>query len=69
MLPALHRLGIAALGMKTLGGNGEAIKQGVVTAEECLRYVLSLPIAAIVSGIDSIESFVRISLLRSGSCR
>jgi uncharacterized protein len=55
VLPVLHRLGIAALGMKTLGGNGEAIKQGVVTAEECLRYVLSLPIAAIVSGIDSIE--------------
>jgi uncharacterized protein len=55
VLPILHRLGIAALGMKTLGGNGEAIKQGVVTAEECLCYVLSLPIAAIVSGIDSIE--------------
>jgi aryl-alcohol dehydrogenase-like predicted oxidoreductase len=55
VLPALPRLGIAALGMKTLGGNGEVIKQGIVTAEECLRYVLSLPIAAIVSGIDSID--------------
>jgi uncharacterized protein len=55
VLPALHRLGIAALGMKTLGGNGEVIKQGIVTAEECLRYALSLPIAAIVSGIDSVE--------------
>ena len=41
--------------MKTLGGNGEVIKQGIVTAEECLRYALSLPIAAIVSGIDSVE--------------
>jgi uncharacterized protein len=55
VLPALHRLGIAALGMKTLGGNGEVIKQGLVTAEECLRYALSLPVAAVVSGIDSIE--------------
>jgi uncharacterized protein len=55
VLPALHRLDIAPLGMKTLGGNGEAIKQGVATAEECLRYALSLPIAAVVSGIDSIE--------------
>lgn len=55
VLPALHRLGIAALGMKTLGGNGEVIKQGIATAEECLRYALSLPIAAVVSGIDSVD--------------
>ncbi|WP_447986212.1 aldo/keto reductase [Nitrospira sp. Nam74] len=55
VLPALHRLDIAPLGMKTMGGNGEAIKQGIVTAEECLRYALSLPIAAVVSGIDSLE--------------
>ena len=55
VLPVLHRQEIAPLGMKTLGGNGEAIKQGIVTAEECLRYALSLPIAAVVSGIDSLE--------------
>lgn len=55
VLPALHRLEIAPLAMKTLGGNGEAIKQGLVTAEECLRYALSLPIATVVSGIDSLE--------------
>ena len=55
VLPALHRQDIAPLGMKTLGGNGEVIKQGIVTAEECLRYALSLPIAAVVSGIDSLE--------------
>ena len=55
VLPALHRLGIAALGMKTLGGNGEVVRQGLITAEECLRYALSLPVAAIVSGIDSID--------------
>lgn len=55
VLPALHRLDIAPLGMKTLGGNGEVIKQGIVTADECLRYALSLPIAAVVSGIDSLE--------------
>lgn len=53
VLPTLHRLGIAALGMKTLGGNGEVVKRGLVAAEEALRYALSLPIAAVVSGMES----------------
>jgi aryl-alcohol dehydrogenase-like predicted oxidoreductase len=53
VLPVLHQRGIAPLGMKSLSGNAEAIKQGIVTVEEALRYVLSLPIASLVSGIDS----------------
>lgn len=53
VLPVLHQRGIAPLGMKSLSGNGEAVKQGIVTVEEALRYVLSLPIASLVSGIDS----------------
>ncbi|HEX8705448.1 MAG TPA: aldo/keto reductase [Myxococcaceae bacterium] len=53
VLPVLQKRDIAALGMKTLGGDGAAVKAGVFTAEESLRYVLSLPIAAVVSGIDS----------------
>jgi hypothetical protein len=39
--------------MKSLSGNAEAVKQGLVTPEECLRYVLSLPVVSVVSGIDS----------------
>jgi predicted aldo/keto reductase-like oxidoreductase len=39
--------------MKSLSGNAEPIKQGIVTPEEAIRYVLSLPIATLVSGIDS----------------
>lgn len=53
MLPVLNQRGIAPLAMKTLSGNAEPIKQGVVTVGEALRYVLSLPVATIVSGIDS----------------
>ena len=53
VLPVLHQRGIAPLGMKSLSGNAEAVKQGIVTVEEALRYVLSLPIASLVSGIDS----------------
>ncbi|WP_447979489.1 aldo/keto reductase [Candidatus Nitrospira bockiana] len=55
VLPELTRRGIAALGMKTLGGNGEAVKQGIVSVEEALRYALSLPVATVVSGIDSLD--------------
>jgi len=55
VLPVLHQRGIAPLAMKTLSGNGEPIAQGIVTVEEALRYVLSLPVASVVSGIDSRE--------------
>jgi hypothetical protein len=40
--------------MKSLGGNGEPVTQGVVTVEEALRYAMSLPVATTVSGIDSL---------------
>ena len=53
VLPVLTQRGIAPIGMKSLSGNAEPIKQGLVTPEEALRYVLSLPVASLVSGIDS----------------
>jgi aryl-alcohol dehydrogenase-like predicted oxidoreductase len=53
VLPVLRQRGIGAIGMKSLTGSGEPIKQGIVTPEEAIRYVLSLPIATLVSGIDS----------------
>ena len=45
---------MAALGMKSLGGNGQPIIQGVVTVTEALRYAMSLPVATTISGIDSL---------------
>jgi len=54
VLPELNRRGIAAIGMKSLGGNGRAIKEGVLTVAEALTYAMSLPIATLVSGIDSL---------------
>lgn len=53
VLPVVNERGIAPLGMKSLTGNAEPIKQGIVKPEEAIRYVLSLPIASLVSGIDS----------------
>ena len=54
VLPELLKQGIAPLAMKTLGGNGKSVKDGVVTAAEALRYTLSLPVATLISGIDSL---------------
>jgi predicted aldo/keto reductase-like oxidoreductase len=53
VLPELNRRNIAAIGMKSLGGDGAAVRRRVVSAEDALAYVLSLPIATLVSGIDS----------------
>jgi aryl-alcohol dehydrogenase-like predicted oxidoreductase len=55
VLPELNKRGIAPIGMKSLSGSGEPIKKKVLTIEEALRYVMSLPIATLVSGIDSID--------------
>jgi len=55
VLPELLKQGIAPLAMKTLGGNGKSVKDGVITAQEALRYSLSLPITTLISGIDSLE--------------
>jgi aryl-alcohol dehydrogenase-like predicted oxidoreductase len=53
VLPVLDAQGIAAIGMKSLGGDGRFVSAGVVTAEEALAYAMSLPVATVVSGIDS----------------
>jgi len=53
VLPELNRRGIAPIGMKSLGGDGRAVKAKAVTADEALRYAMSLPVATTVSGIES----------------
>ena len=53
VLPVLQAQGIAAIGMKSLGGDARPVTAGVVTAQEALAYAMSLPVATVVSGIDS----------------
>lgn len=53
VLPELERQGIAAIGMKSMGGSGAMVKAGVLTAEEALRYAMSLPVATTISGFLS----------------
>ena len=55
VLPEVNRRGMAALGMKSLGGSGEMVRHGVITAQEGLRYAMSLPVATTISGIDTME--------------
>jgi aryl-alcohol dehydrogenase-like predicted oxidoreductase len=54
LLPELQRRGIAALGMKSLGGEGQLVSQAGLSPADCIRYALSQPIASLVSGIDSL---------------
>ena len=52
VLPVLNQRGIAPLGMKPIGGHGEPVQEGVFTAEELLRYAMSLPVATTISGVS-----------------
>ncbi len=55
VLPEARKQGIAVLGMKSMGGSGEIIIHGAATPEEALRYAMSLPVAATISGVDSMD--------------
>jgi len=53
VLPELTRRGIAPIGMKSLSGDARPVAAKVVSAREALAYALSLPVATVVSGMDS----------------
>ena len=55
VLPVARERGLAVLGMKSMGGEGDAVKKKVVSPQEALRYAMSLPVTATVSGIDSMR--------------
>lgn len=55
VLPELQRRGIAPLGMKPIQGHGESVKKGVLTAEQALRYAMSLPVATTITGMEKLD--------------
>src|SRR5438046_361676 len=55
VLPEVNQRGMAALGMKSMGGTAWAVKNSVVKAEELLRYAMSLPVATTICGMDTLE--------------
>ncbi len=53
VLPVLLQRNIGVLAMKSLGGTGVIVSKAGIAIEDALRYVLSLPISTLVTGIDS----------------
>jgi aryl-alcohol dehydrogenase-like predicted oxidoreductase len=56
VVPVAIQRGMAVIGMKSMGGGGESVRAGAVSAEEALRYAMSIPgVTVTVSGIDSLD--------------
>lgn len=66
VLPILNQRGIAAIGMKSLGGSADMVKQKAVTVEEALGYAMSLPVSTVVSGMNSLEVLYQNLQIASG---
>src|SRR5260221_9305784 len=54
VLPALVKVGVGVLGMKSMG-DSLILKSKTVTPVECLHYAMTLPTATVITGIDSLE--------------
>lgn len=54
LMPMLQDRQIGILAMKTMGA-GHLLKSGLITARQALRYAWSLPVASVVSGMDSLD--------------
>jgi predicted aldo/keto reductase-like oxidoreductase len=54
VLPLALESNIGVIGMKS-NGMGHPGNSGIATPQEGLRYAMSLPVATVVSGIDSLE--------------
>ena len=52
VVPEAEKMGIAILGMKSMGSS-VILKSKTVSAVECLQYALSLPASVVITGIDS----------------
>ncbi len=54
VLPVLLKEEIGVIGMKPLG-DGHVLESDAVTAAECLRYAMSLPVSVAITGCDSLR--------------
>jgi len=43
------------LGMKPINGNGDPVKKGSITAEQALRYAMSLPVTVTITGMETMD--------------
>jgi len=56
VLPELKKRGIAVLGMKPICGRADPVKKGVFTAQEMLRYAMSLPVTTTITGFSDMAT-------------
>ncbi len=66
VLPEAQRQKLAIFGMKSMGGSGEMIKNGVLTPEEALRYAMSMPVAVTISGMNDLDVLKQNLAIASG---
>jgi aryl-alcohol dehydrogenase-like predicted oxidoreductase len=55
VLPVLNQRGIAALGMKPINGHAEPVAEGALSAQEALRYAMSLPVTTTITGMEKMD--------------
>jgi predicted aldo/keto reductase-like oxidoreductase len=56
VLPRLLEREMGVIGMKSLGGDAQLVRDAGLTPQECRRYALSQPISTLVTGIESEEN-------------
>ena len=59
ILPELKRRGIACIGMKSLGGNGQFVTEAGLTPQELRRYALSQPITSLACGAVTMDNVLQ----------
>jgi predicted aldo/keto reductase-like oxidoreductase len=65
VLPRLVEDEIGIIGMKPMA-DGRIVHEGIASAEECLRYAMSLPVSTTVTGCDSLERVEQALRVASG---
>jgi predicted aldo/keto reductase-like oxidoreductase len=56
VLPEVNKRGIASLGIKSLGGNAQVVRDGKITAEQAIRFALSHQLTVQIVGMNSLEN-------------
>jgi aryl-alcohol dehydrogenase-like predicted oxidoreductase len=65
VLPRLVEQGIGVIGMKPMA-DGRIVHEGIASAEECLRYAMSLPVSVVVTGCERAERVEQAIRIASG---
>jgi len=55
VLPLAVEKDLGVIAMKPLAGRAEPHKEGLIRVEQMWRYTMSLPVASVVTGLDSME--------------